>query len=148
MIAKTNTPTHSAIAAHMTVRVIPDRLIPRYIPRSALAFAAFASLVFTTLILAFATLAGMLVRGAGATGVSHDMPGLGRADDLTPLAFALTLAAFVLAALANLVDRRRQRLGCRFGQDRLARLRHNEGTDAHPQFRTHDISLLAKPLAA
>jgi PKHD-type hydroxylase len=136
----------------MTVRVIPDRLILVYVLGSAFAlaftFAAFATFVFAALVLALATLAGMLLGGAGAARVADDMPRLGRADDLTPLTFAFTLAALVLAAFADLVDRRGQRLGRSFGQHRLTRLRDHEGTDAHPQFRTHGISLLAKALVA
>jgi hypothetical protein len=139
---------HSAITAHLTLRVIPARLIPVYVPRSTLAFAAFATFVLTTFILAFATLAGMLPRGVGTPRVADDMARLGRAHDLPPLAFPLALAAFVFAALADLIDRRRHRLRRRFGQDRLARLRDDESPDAHPQFRTHKISLLAKSLAA
>ncbi|VVT03227.1 conserved hypothetical protein [Sphingomonas aurantiaca] len=108
---------------------------------SAFALAAFAALVFAAFIFAFATLAGMLLRSARAARIANDVARLGRADDLPSLAFALTLAALAFAAFTDLVDRRRQRLRGGLCQNRLARLRDHEGADAHPQFRTHTLSL-------
>ncbi|WP_165911345.1 hypothetical protein [Sphingomonas sp. PP-CC-3A-396] len=135
MIAKTTTQTHNAATAQMTLRVIPDRVILVYVRRSAFAL-AFAALVFAALRFAFAALTGMVLCGTRATGIADDMARFGRAHDVATLAFALSLAALVLAAFTDLIDRRRQGFGCCFGQDRLARLRDDKGTDAHPQFRT------------
>ncbi|GGE92213.1 hypothetical protein GCM10011404_26400 [Sphingomonas prati] len=98
---------------------------------SAFAFAAFvlAALGFT-----FAALAALLLDGTGAARVLDDVAGAGRrGGTAAAFTFALTFAAFVLAAFAGLVRGGRERRGGGgFGRHDGAGLGDHEGTDADP----------------
>ncbi|VXC48460.1 hypothetical protein SPHINGOT1_10289 [Sphingomonas sp. T1] len=116
------------------VLVTPKGVAGSAFALAALVFATLAALVLTTLILAFAALATLLLRSPRAPRRRHRMPSLARPNDAPTFALALALT------FTDLLSRRRQWLGGRVADDGMARLRDHKGADAHPQFRTHTIS--------
>jgi len=91
---------------------------------AALVFATLAALVLTTLILAFAALATLLLNRARAPRRCHRMPSLAGPNDAPTFALAL--------AFTDLLSRLRHWLGGRVADDGLARLRDHKGANAHP----------------